>query len=169
MGLRHTIGVSHIPAIPHYIKGQQMYYEDFQVGDTSKFGAYEVTESEVIEFASKYDPQFFHLDNEAAKDSLFGGLCASGWHTCAMFMRMLVDRFPPDNGSLGSPGINNLRWLKPVYPGYVLSVKDKVKTCRLSESKPGVGLVCMNYEVVNQHDLTVMTVESNAFFKCRNS
>jgi acyl dehydratase len=146
-----------------------MYFEDFHEGQTSKFGAYEVTASEVKEFASKYDPQYFHLDEEAAKDSLFGGLCASGWHTGAMFMRMLVDSFPQDNGALGSPGINNLRWLKPVYPGYILSVKAQVKTCRLSNSKPGVGLVCMNYEIVNQHDVSVMTLESNAFFKCKNN
>ena len=146
-----------------------MYFEDYQVGQTSKFGAYEVTESEVKEFATKYDPQFFHLDDEAAKDSLFGGLCASGWHTGAMFMRMLIDNLPEEHGSLGSPGINNLKWLKPVYPGYILSVKGRVTECRLSKSKPGVGLVCMNYEIVNQDDLTVMSLESNAFFRCKKS
>jgi acyl dehydratase len=146
-----------------------MYFEDFQPGQTSQFGAYQVTEEEIIEFASKYDPQFFHLDQEAAKESLFGGLCASGWHTAAMFMRMLIDSLPEKHGSLGSPGINNLKWLKPVYPGYILSVKSCVKSSRLSESKAGVGLICVNYEIVNQHDVTVMTLESNAFFKCRNS
>nr|WP_297349537.1 MaoC family dehydratase [uncultured Glaciecola sp.] len=146
-----------------------MYFEDYQPGQTSQFGAYQVTESEIKEFASKYDPQFFHLDNEAAKQSLFGGLCASGWHTSAMFMRMLIDNLPEEHGSLGSPGINNLKWLKPVYPGYILSVKSSVSECRLSESKPGVGLICVNYEIVNQHDVTVMTLESNAFFKCRNN
>lgn len=146
-----------------------MYFEDYQPGDTSRFGAYQVTESEIVEFASKYDPQYFHLDNEAAKDSLFGGLCASGWHTSAMFMRMLIDNLPEKHGSLGSPGINNLKWLKPVYPGYILSVKSCVKQCRLSESKPDVGLICVNYEIVNQHDVTVMSLESNAFFRCRNT
>jgi acyl dehydratase len=146
-----------------------MYFEDFQPGQTSQFGAYQVTESEIKEFANKYDPQFFHLDDEAAKQSLFGGLCASGWHTAAMFMRMLVDNLPKEHGSLGSPGINNLKWVKPVFPGYILSVKGCVKQCRLSETKPGVGLVCVNYEIVNQHDKTVMTLESNAFFKCRDS
>ena len=145
-----------------------MYFEDFQPGQTSQFGAYQVTEEEIIEFASKYDPQFFHLDQEAAKESLFGGLCASGWHTAAMFMRMLIDSLPEKHGSLGSPGINNLKWLKPGYPGYILSVKSCVKSSRLSESKARVGLICVNYEIVNQHDVTVMTLESNAFFKCRN-
>lgn len=145
-----------------------MYFEDYHEGQTSQFGVYEVTESEIKEFASKYDPQFFHLDNQAANQSLFGGLCASGWHTGSMFMRMLIDNLPEKHGSLGSPGINNLKWLKPVYPGYILSVKSRVISCRLSASKPGVGLVCMHYEIVNQDDLTVMTLESNAFFKCRN-
>jgi acyl dehydratase len=146
-----------------------MYFEDYQPGQTSTFGAYQVTESEIKEFANKYDPQFFHLDEEAAKQSLFGGLCASGWHTAAMFMRMLIDNLPKEHGSLGSPGINNLKWLKPVYPEYILSVKSCVSQCRLTESKPGVGLICVNYEIVNQHDVTVMTLESNAFFKCRKS
>ena len=146
-----------------------MYFEDFQPGQTSQFGAYHVTESEIKEFASKYDPQYFHLDNEASKHSLFGGLCASGWHTAAMFMRMLIDNLPKDHGSLGSPGINNLKWLKPVYPGYILSVKSLITQCRLSSSKPGVGIVCSNYEVINQHGETVMSLESNAFFRCKNS
>jgi acyl dehydratase len=145
-----------------------MYFEDYQPGQTSLFGAYLVTESEIKEFAGKYDPQFFHLDDEAAKQSLFGGLCASGWHTASMFMRMLIDNLPEEHGSLGSPGINHLKWLKPVYPGYILSVKSCVTECRLSESKPGVGLICVHYEIVNQDDMTVMTLESNSFFKCRN-
>jgi acyl dehydratase len=146
-----------------------MYFEDYYPGQTSQFGAYQVTESEIIEFASKYDPQYFHLDDEAAKKSLFGGLCASGWHTSAMFMRMLIDNLPEKHGSLGSPGINNLKWLKPVYPGYILSVKSCVTLCRLSKSKPGVGLICVHYEIINQHDMTVMTLESNAFFSCRDT
>jgi acyl dehydratase len=144
-----------------------MYFEDFEVGQRTQFGNYEVTESEIIEFATKYDPQFFHLDEEAAKQSLFGGLCASGWHTGAMFMRMLIDSLPKEHGSLGSPGVNKLKWIKPVYPGYILSVKGEVTECRLSASKPGVGLICMNYEIVNQDDITVMTLESNAFFRCK--
>jgi acyl dehydratase len=144
-----------------------MYFEDFEVGQRSQFGSYEVTEDEIKEFASKYDPQFFHLDNEAAKQSLFGGLCASGWHTSAMFMRMLIDSLPEEHGSLGSPGVNNLKWLKPVYPGYILSVRGCVNECRLSASKPGVGLICISYDIVNQDDVTVMSLESNAFFRCK--
>jgi acyl dehydratase len=146
-----------------------MYFEDFQAGHDLEFGAYHVTETEIKEFASKYDPQFFHVDNEAAKQSLFGGLCASGWHTAAMFMRMQIDSLPQQHGSLGSPGINHLKWLKPVYPVYILKVRGYVNHCRLSKSKPGVGLVCMQYEIVNQDDIIVMTLESNAFFKCKSS
>jgi acyl dehydratase len=86
-----------------------------------------------------------------------------------MFMRMLIDNLPAEHGSLGSPSINNLKWLKPLYPGYTLSVRGCVTQCRLSESKPGVGLICVNYEIVNQHNLTVMTLESNAFFKCKKN
>tara|TARA_R110002167_G_scaffold2486_6_gene12573 strand:- start:79 stop:519 length:441 start_codon:yes stop_codon:yes gene_type:complete len=145
-----------------------MFFEDYQPGQTSQFGAYQVTEEEIKEFASKFDPQFFHLDNEAAKHSLFGGICASGWHTSSMFMRMLIDNLPEKHGSLGSPGINNIKWLKPVYPGYILSVNSRVSHCRLTKSKPGVGLICVNYEIVNQDDLIVMTLESNAFIRCRD-
>ncbi|GAC17588.1 MaoC family dehydratase [Paraglaciecola arctica] len=145
-----------------------MFFEDYQPGQTSQFGVYQVTEEEIIEFATKFDPQFFHLDNEAAKHSLFGGICASGWHTASMFMRMLIDNLPEKHGSLGSPGINNIKWLKPVYPGYILSVNSRVSHCRLTKSKPGVGLICVNYEIVNQDDLIVMTLESNAFIRCRD-
>lgn len=144
-----------------------MYFEDFYIDQTIRFGEYLVTEDEIVDFASKYDPQYFHLDNEKAKQSLFGGLCASGWHTAAMFMRMLVDSMPAEHGSLGSPGVEKIKWLKPVYPGYVLSVKGVIKDCRLSKSKPGVGVVSAFYEIVNQHDETVMSVESNAFFRCK--
>jgi acyl dehydratase len=146
-----------------------MYFEDYQPGQTSQFGAYQVTEEEIKEFASKFDPQYFHLDNEAAKDSLFGGICASGWHTASMFMRMLIDNLPEKHGSLGSPGINNIKWLKPVYPGYILSVNSLVNHCRLTKSKPNVGLICVNYKIVNQDELVVMTLESNAFVRCRHS
>jgi acyl dehydratase len=84
-------------------------------------------------------------------------------------MRMLIDNLPEKHGSLGSPSINNIKWLNPVYPEYILSVKSCVSQCRLSKSKPDVDLICVNYEIVNQHDATVMTLESNAFFKCRDT
>ena len=144
-----------------------MFFEDFNIGDENRFGDYLVTEEEIKSFAESYDPQYFHLDDEAAKKSLFGGLCASGWHTSAMFMRMLIDSLPEEHGSLGSPGVDKLRWIKPVYPGFRLSVTGRVLEARLLDSKPGVGMVKMAYAIINQHNDTVMTLESNAFFRCR--
>ena len=99
------------------------YFEDLEVGTKASFGHYEVTREEVIDFASRYDPQPFHLDDEAATQTYFGRLSASGWHTCAMTMRMMVEHFSSQEAaSLGSPGIDELRWIKPVYPGDTLSV-----------------------------------------------
>jgi len=139
-------------------------FEAFEVGQSQEFGAYEVTEQEIVEFAGKYDPQFFHLDPEAAKSSLFGGLCASGWHTCAMTMSMLVENMDKTGQSLGSPGIDELRWMRPVYPGDVLSVRTEVLELRPSKSKPQVGLVINRVTVSNQDATPVMTFISKGFF-----
>ena len=127
-----------------------MFFEDFEVGTTEEFGEYLVTEEEILEFASKYDPQAFHLSDEAAKATLFGGLCASGWHTCAIAMRMLVDNMPESNKSLGSPGIDELRWTKPVFPGDTLRVKTTVLSKTNSRSRPDLGSLQMQNEVFNQ-------------------
>ena len=120
---------------------QAQFLEDFIVGDSGWFGSYEVTRDEVIEFATKYDPQPFHLSEEAGKAMHFGGLCASGWHTCAMVMRMTVDHMVEGNGSLGSPGIDELRWIKPVFPGDTLRIKSTVLDVRPSKSRPNMGIV----------------------------
>ncbi|MGE4327470.1 MAG: MaoC family dehydratase, partial [Pseudodonghicola sp.] len=114
-------------------------------------------------FASKYDPQFFHLDEEAAKQSLFGGLCASGWHTCAMTMAMMVDYLDRTGRSLGSPGIDSLKWLKPVYPGEVLSVRMEVLELTPSKSRP-IGFVKNKVTVSNQDGVPVMEFISNGIF-----
>jgi len=139
-------------------------FESFEVGHVQGFGAYVVTEKEVIEFASKYDPQFFHLDPEAAKSSLFGGLCASGWHTCAMTMAMLVENMEKTGRSLGSPGIDELRWTRPVYPGDVLSVRMEVLELLPSKSKPGIGFVVSQTTVSNQDAVPVMEFVSKGIF-----
>ncbi len=139
-------------------------FESFEVGQVQEFGAYKVTEQEVIEFASKYDPQFFHLDPEAAKESLFGGLCASGWHTCAMTMSMLVENMDKTGRSLGSPGIDELRWTRPVYPGDVLSVRMEVLELLPSKSKPGIGFVVSQTTVSNQDAIPVMEFISKGIF-----
>lgn len=138
-------------------------FESFEVGQVQEFGAYEVTKDEVIEFASKYDAQFFHLDEEAAKKSLFGGLCASGWHTCAMTMAMMVENMDKAGRSLGSPGIDSLRWLKPVYPGEVLSVRMEVLELTASKSRP-IGFVKSKVTVLNQDGVPVMEFISNGIF-----
>ena len=117
-----------------------VYFEDLAPGITAAFGRYEVTREEVIEFARKYDPQPFHLSDEAAAQTHFGRLSASGWHTCAMVMRMLVDNITErKQAGLGSPGLDELRWLKPVYPGDLLRVESEVLSKRQSQSRPLQG------------------------------
>ena len=139
-------------------------FEHFRIGQIEEFGAYDVTEQEVIEFARKYDPQFFHLDKEAAKSSLFGGLCASGWHTCAMTMAMMVENMDKTGGSLGSPGVDELRWRRPVYPGDVLSVRMEVLDLKPSRSRPEIGFVISKVSVSNQDGNPVMDFISKGIF-----
>jgi acyl dehydratase len=145
-----------------------MFFEDFEVGTTEEFGEYLVTEEEILEFASKYDPQAFHLSDEAAKATLFGGLCASGWHTCAIAMRMLVDNMPESNKSLGSPGIDELRWTKPVFPGDILRVKTTVLSKTNSRSRPDVGSLQMQNEVFNQKNELVMSNKPIVIYRKRD-
>ena len=140
-------------------------FESFEIGQKQSFGIYEVTEDEIIEFASKYDAQFFHLDHEAAKDSLFGGLCASGWHTCAMTMSMMVENMDLHGRSLGSPGIDSLRWLRPVYPGDILSVQMEVLDTVPSKSRPNIGVVTNKVSVSNHKGVVVMEFTSKGIFK----
>jgi len=134
------------------------WFEDYQVGQVERFGAYQVTREEVIEFASRFDPQPFHLDDAAAAaNPIFGKLAASGWHTCAMVMRMLVDHQLKDGHmSLGSPGVDEIRWLKPVYPGDTLSVEVEVTDARPSRSRPDIGSVHFALTAFNQHGEPVM-------------
>lgn len=133
------------------------YFEDYIVGTKSSFGRYEVTREEVIEFASKYDPQPFHLLDEAAAKTYFGRLSASGWHTCAMLMRMLVENMKDQKtASLGSPGLESLQWKKPVYPGDVLRVETELFEKRRSKSRPEMGITKNRVQVFNQNDELVM-------------
>jgi len=134
------------------------YYEDIEVGDTREFGSYEVTESAVVEFAEQYDPQPFHTDPEAAADTHFGGLVASGWHTAAMTMRMLVDNVVDERAGLGARGVDELRWHRPVRPGDVLSVRTEVLDKRRSESDPERGYVDSHTEVYADGDLVLSFV-----------
>jgi acyl dehydratase len=134
-----------------------IYFEDCEVGAETLFGHYDVTREEVLEFARKYDPQPFHLSDEAAAKTHFGRLAASGWHTCAMTMAVIA-RHVVDAGQagLGSPGIDELRWLKPVYPGDRLTVRGKVIESIPSRSKPTIGVIRSENTVTNQDDIPVM-------------
>ena len=144
------------------------YYEDLVVGSKASFGQYEVTRDEVIEFATKYDPQPFHLSDEAAAQTYFGRLSASGWHTAAMTMRMTVEHFRTRRqAGLGSPGLDELKWLRPVYPGDTLRVESELLEKRVSASRPGMGITKGRTTVFNQHDQPVMTFVANGLIRTR--
>lgn len=145
------------------------YFEDVEVGSKASFGRYEVTREEVIAFASRYDPQSFHLSNEAAAATHFGRLSASGWHTCAMTMSMIVESMKDrQEAGLGSPGVDELRWLKPVYPGDVLRCETEILEKRRSASRPEMGLYKSRMTVFKQDDVAVMTFVSNGLIRTRN-
>jgi acyl dehydratase len=138
-----------------------IYFEDLEVGSDRDFGTYDVTREEVIEFARKYDPQPFHLSDEAAAKTHFGRLAASGWHTAAMTMAVIARKVVDDNqAGLGSPGIDELRWKKPVYPGDTLHVRGKIIEKTPSRSRPDMGSFRTETTVTNQHGDTVMTFQS---------
>lgn len=145
------------------------YWEDFKVGDIAPMGEKRVDKDEVIAFAKAYDPQPFHVDEDAGKASMYGGLIASGWHTVGMVMRMMVDSYLNDSASLGSPGVDNVRWLKPVRPGDTIRATRHVLETRASASRPDMGLVKTRWEVFNQNDEMVMTMEGYGMFQRRPS
>jgi acyl dehydratase len=144
-----------------------VYVEDFVVGEVIELGSRPVTREEVVEFASRYDPQPFHVDEGAAKASIFGGLIASGWHTASMFMRLFVDRVLAGGASLGSPGIDEIRWPRPVRPGDTLTARVTVLEAAPSRSKPDRGHVRIRYEVSNQTGETVMTMIGVSLYRRR--
>ena len=145
-----------------------IYFEDMEVGAETFFGHYDVTREEVLEFARKYDPQPFHLSDEAAAKTHFGRLAASGWHTCAMTMAVIA-RYVVDTeqAGLGSPGVDELRWLKPVYPGDRLSVTGEVIETRPSQSKPEIGSFRTLTRVTNQDGVEVMRFTSIVLMRRR--
>ena len=126
------------------------YFEDFPVGRTLEMGPLQVKADDIVRFARQFDPQPFHLDEEAGRKSLFGGLSASGWHTAAMSMRLIFDGFLKDSASQGSPGIPKLRWTKPVRPGEELRLNATVSEAKPSASKPDRGFVAIDYELRNE-------------------
>lgn len=146
-----------------------MYFEDLEPGATASFGRYEVTREDVIEFATKYDPQSFHLSDEAAAQTHFGRISASGWHTCAMVMRMMVDNITErKQAGLGSPGLDELRWLRPVYPGDTLRVETTLIDKTPSRSRPEMGSFHSQVKVFNQEDVLVATMKSIGLIRRRS-
>ena len=140
------------------------YFEDFEPGRTIPVGSRTVGQDEIIAFARQFDPQPFHVNPEAAAQSMFGGIIASGWHTCSMMMRMMVDGFLSEAASLGSPGVDEIRWLKPVRAGDTLNVTTTVLDVRPSSSRPDRGVVHTMWEAKNQHGETVATVKGMGMF-----
>jgi len=140
------------------------YFEDFRPGESITLGSHAVTEAEIIAFAREYDPQVFHTDPEAARRSTFGGLVASGWHSCGIFMRLLVDGLLKESSALASPGVDEIRWLKPVRPGDILQARLTVLDARPSRSKPDRGLVRHTGELSNQRGEVVMTMRALSLF-----
>lgn len=145
------------------------FFEDFAIGQKFDLGTYLMTTEEILEFAQRFDPQPFHVDALAAADSQFGGLIASGWHTASAFMRLWVDGLLSSSASMGSPGVSDLRWLRPVRPGDELSGWIEVTGTRPSQTKPGRGTVETRGTVFNQNDEIVMTLESAGMFARRAS
>ena len=144
-----------------------LYWEDFAAGETVEIGRHTFTEQEMIEFARQFDPQPFHTDPEAARQSFFGGLIASGWHTCAIAMRLMVQKYIGQSASAGSPGVENIRWRAPVRPGDTITYRRVVLATRASESKPGLGLLHTRTEATNQRGEIVMTMEGWGLFRRR--
>jgi acyl dehydratase len=145
-----------------------IYFEDLEIGAETYFGSYDVTREEVLEFARKYDPQPFHLSDEAAAKTHFGRLAASGWHTCAMTMAVIARRSVEHKQAvLGSPGIDELRWLKPVYPGDTLHVHGKIVELRPSRSKPEIGSFRAENTITNQDDVPVLRFTSIVLIRRR--
>ena len=143
------------------------YFEDFKIGEVTEVGPVDVTEDEIVEFATRYDPQPFHIDPEAAKSSPFGGLIASGWHTTALFMGMFVRDILLDSASLGSPGIEELRWTAPVRPGDRLVGRSTITDVRPSETNPNRGTVFTTNEAFNQDGERVLIFKARGFFARR--
>ncbi|MEJ6004607.1 MaoC family dehydratase [Paucibacter sp. AS339] len=142
-------------------------FEDFTPGRVFDLGSKQVSRDEVLTFAAAFDPQPLHLDEVAAEASVLGGLSASGWHSCAMLMRMMCDAYLLDSTSQGSPGIDGLRWLKPVRPGDTLRARMTVLTARGSQSRPQIGLVRSEWAVFNQADEQVLSMEGWTMFARR--
>jgi acyl dehydratase len=142
-------------------------FEDFAPGDVATYGAYRLSEEDLLDFAREFDPQPMHLDAEVAKSSLLGGLAASGWHVCAILMRLVAEGFLLEAASDGAPGIDEVKWLRPVRPGDTLGVRHTVLDTRLSRSQPGRGFVRFRFEVRNEAGEVVMEQTNSIMVRTR--
>ena len=142
----------------------KLYWEDFLVGSVAEFGPRLVTREEIIAFAAEFDPQPMHMDEDFARATMLGGLAASGWHTCAIGMRMIADGFITNSESIGSPGVDEVRWLKPVRPGDRLTLRRTILETRPLASRPEWGLVRFRFELFNQAGEKMMIQENVNFF-----
>ncbi|HET9903439.1 MAG TPA: MaoC family dehydratase [Xanthobacteraceae bacterium] len=147
----------------------RIYWEDFTPGSIETYGPRVVTREEIVAFAAEFDPQPMHLDEEAARATLLGGLAASGWHSCAIVMRMICDGFMLDSSSMGSGGIDEVRWLRPLRPGDSVTVRRTTLETRASRSRPNMGTATFLFELVNQHGETVMTMRCTIMFGRRKT
>jgi acyl dehydratase len=146
---------------------EKRYFEDYVPGSVHEFGSEAVEQDEVITFARRFDPQVFHTDPELAKNTIYGGLISSGWHTAGLMMRLFADHYLSKAASLGSPGIDELRWKVPVRPGDELSIRVTVLDAKRSRSKPDRGIVHSFIEVINQNREVVMSMKAINLFLCR--
>ena len=148
--------------------GPRLFFEDIEIGSEQTCGDHLVTRDDVLDFAAKYDPQAFHLDDDAAAASPFGRIAASGWHTAAMIMRMLVENVFSGQATLGGAGVDKLRWRRPVYPGDRLRCRTVVLSKRLSLTNPAMGLVSSRVEGINQNDEIVIRYEATGMISVRD-
>ncbi|RDV04814.1 MaoC family dehydratase [Undibacter mobilis] len=147
----------------------KLHFEDFKVGDEAVYGPRHVTREEIVAFAAEFDPQPMHLDEAAAANTLLGGLGGSGWHSCALLMRMIADGFVLNSTSMGSPGVEEVRWLRPLRPGVNLRVRTRVLEARASKSRPDMGLVKMTFEMIDDSDAVVTTMISTLMMGRRDA
>jgi acyl dehydratase len=149
--------------------GKTWAFEDFVEGMSIDLGAKDVTAAEIVEFASEFDPQPMHLDEGAGQASILGGLSASGWHTCSMFMRLFCDAILLDSTSQGAPGVDHIKWRRPVLAGDRLTGHTTVVASRPSKSRPSLGLVTLRSELFNQRGETVLQLENTGMFLKRGA
>jgi acyl dehydratase len=145
------------------------YFEDFSAGMVLEHGPRPVTREEIVAFAAEFDPQPMHLDEDAARNSILGGLAASGWHTCCLLMRMACDSFVLDSSSMGAPGVDEVRWLKPLRPGTNITLRTTVLETRASKSRPEMGFVKARMDVLDDNHQPVMTLTTSMIMGRRNA